>query len=240
MIKFLVVEDEFTIALDIEQRLIKLGFESLGIARSYNEALPVLLETNPDIVLLDINLGSGKSGIDLGKLITERFKIPIVFLTAYSDEKTFAKAEEAKPMGYIIKPFNDNDIKRTIIIATERYRKAVSVPNAALSNEKKSDILFVKDKNNITKIHVDDILWLEAMDNYTFIYVSESKWIVNLFLKDVLEKLEPNRFVRIHRSYAVSIDKITAIEENTLFIGKKHLNISRTYKKEFLEKLNLI
>jgi len=242
MINILIVEDEFAIALDIEQRLQKLGYNSVGIASSYNEASSLLLENNNiDIALLDINLGVGKSGIDLGKMIKEKFNIPIIFLTAYSDDKTFEEAENANPYGYIIKPFNDNDIDRTIKIALQRFKEALN--NNQQKNEpqnnKNVDILFVKDRNNLIKVNICDILWLEAMDNYTIIYTIDNKYIVNQFLKDVLTKLDANKFARIHRSYAVALNKISSIEDNTLYINNKNLNISRKYKKDLLDKIHL-
>lgn len=242
MINILIVEDEFAIALDIEQRLQKLGYNSVGIASSYNEASSLLLENNNiDIALLDINLGVGKSGIDLGKMIKEKFNIPIIFLTAYSDDKTFEEAENANPYGYIIKPFNDNDIDRTIKIALQRFKEALN--NNQQKNEpqnnKNVDILFVKDRNNLIKVNICDILWLEAMDNYTIIYTIDNKFIVNQFLKDVLTKLDANKFARIHRSYAVALNKISSIEDNTLYINNKNLNISRKYKKDLLDKIHL-
>ncbi len=238
MINVLIVEDEFTIALDIEQRLNKMGYNSVGIASNYNEATSLLLENdNINIALLDINLGSEKSGIDLGKLILEKFDIPIIFLTAYSDDATFEKAEkEAQPMGYIIKPFKDADINHAIKIALKRFN---DIKKEEVNN-KNNDILFIKDKGNITKIFTDDILWLEAMDNYTFIYDINGKWIVNMYLKDVLAMLDNKKFVRIHKSRAVAIEKISSIEGNSLYINGKHLLISRKYKKELTNIINII
>lgn len=238
MINILIVEDEFTIALDIEQRLKKMGFNPIGIASDYNEASSLLLENSEiDLALLDINLGEGKSGIDLGKLILNKFDIPVVFLTAYSDDATFESAEEDKPMGYIIKPFKDADIKHAIHIALQRFNKKVEPQNTGVKN---TEILFVKDKGNITKVLIEDIVWIEAMDNYTIIHLKNGKRIVNLFLKDVLAMLDNRKFVRIHKSHAVAINKISSIEGNNLFVHGVQLQISRKYKKELLNIINII
>lgn len=240
MINVLIVEDEFTIALDIEQRLLALGYNSVGIASSYNQALPFLVEkTHIDIAILDINLGEGKSGIELGNLIKDKFNIPIIFLTAYSDDETFNKAEKVKPYGYIIKPFNDSDINRTIKIALQKFSE-INTEKEDVSTKKNTNYLFIKDKGSIIKILIDSILWLEAMDNYTIIYDNKAKHIVNMYLKDVLSKLNNAEFIRIHKSFAVSISKITSIEGNTIFIGDKHLSVSRKYKKELFDKINII
>jgi DNA-binding LytR/AlgR family response regulator len=240
MISVLVVEDEFAIAMDIEQRLIKMGYSVAGLASNYDEAIDILSEkTDIDIVLLDINLNKEKSGIDVGMYIKDNYEIPIIFLTAYSDSKTFSKAERANPMGYIIKPFKDADVDHNIKIALKRFKelKKATSGSAVVKN---SDYLFVKDKGTITKIDTKSILWLEAMDNYTIIYHKLGRQVVNLYLRDLLEKLDANIFVRIHKSYAVSINNITCIEDNTVYIQDKFLTISRKYKKDFFSKINLV
>ncbi|MGV6860429.1 MAG: LytR/AlgR family response regulator transcription factor [Putridiphycobacter sp.] len=237
-LKVLVVEDEFTIALDIEQRLSSMGFEVVGVAVNYNEALPYLLEDKIDIVLLDINLEDEKSGIDLAKLIKTKFNLPVVFLTAYTDEATFNKASEASPMGYLNKPFKDTDIKHTLKLAYDQF-KMLHQTNSTAIIPKEEDAIFVKDKGQLIKVNIEDILWVEAMDNYTVLYFKDSKIVANAFLKDMLETLG-NRFLRIHRSHAIALNKIDSIDDNLVFIGTKALTVSKSHKQELLDKLKLI
>lgn len=244
MISVLVVEDEFTIALDIRERLIQMGHDTVNIASDYNKALPFLFDNSPDIVLLDINLGKGKSGIDLAKLINEKLNIPFIFLTAYSDDSNFEKAQKTHPMGFIIKPFKDKDLDHGIKLALKHFEEIAR--NKSISGKENNnsgnltDLIFVKDKGQIISVKKSDIFWLEAMDNYTVIHKLKKKYIVNSFLKDVLLSLNSENFFRIHKSHAVAIDKITKIEDNLIFIGDIYLIISRKYKKELLEKLNLL
>ncbi len=240
MIKILIVEDEFTIAMDLEARLSQLGFEPVGIASDYQKALSLLAEHEVDIALLDINLGSGKSGIDLAKIINKRFHIPIIFLSAYSDEKTFQEAKEAHPMGFIIKPFKDTDIAHSIRLALERFKEINDSEKTESNQDSNTEYLFVKDKGKFSRIKIDDILWLEAMDNYTLIHSTNGKHIAGANLKSVLTKLDTKRFVRIHKSHAVAIDKIDEIQDNLIYIKNNFLIISRKYRKDLLSKLNLI
>ncbi len=242
MIKVLIVEDEFTIALDLEERLKQMGFEVAGIAGNYDKALSLLLEKEPDIALLDINLGKGKSGIDIAKIIDEKFNIPVIFLSAYSDDKTFEDAQQANPMGFIVKPFKDSDIDHGIKLALQRYKEISEKQTGKNENsytDFKENCIFIKDKGKITKINTSDILWLEAMDNYTIVHTKSGKHIAGSSLKKTLTKLNSPNFLRIHKSHAVALDKITKIEDNLVFINKKYLVISRNYKKELLNKLNL-
>jgi len=242
MIKVLIVEDEFTIALDIEERLKQMGFSVAGIASEYDKALPILLNEDPDIAILDINLGGEKTGIDLSELINEKFDIPVIFLSAYSDDITFKKAQNSNPMGFLIKPFKDDDLNFGIKLALQRFKEiknnATQKPNFVINIT--DDNVFIKDKGQILSVNKKEILWLEAMDNYTVIHLSKGKHIVNSYLKDVLQKLNSGNFFRIHKSHAVALNKITKIEDNLIFIDKIYLIISRKYKKELLDRLNLL
>jgi len=239
MLNILIVEDEFAIALDLKKRLKSMNYEVAGIAHDYNEALPLLLEKKIDIAILDINLNKEKSGIDLGILIYNKINLPIIFLSAYSDEETYKEAVAAHPMGFLTKPFKDEDLKLSLEIAVERFKEAKSTQKTNFE-ETDSKILFVKDKGQLSKINTDDILWLEAMHNYTIIHIKKGRHIANAFLKNVLQKLDKNNFVRIHKSHGVAIDKITKIEENLVFIDDIYLPVSRRYRKELFNKLNLL
>jgi DNA-binding LytR/AlgR family response regulator len=232
----IIIEDEYSIAMDIEMRLQKMGYRVVGIANSYNDALPLLLEESVDIALLDINLGEEKSGIDLGKLIRSKFNIPIVFITAYTDSKTFSEALEANPMGFITKPFKDADLHNNIQLAFNKFSKEVeSSPEFKTDNK----YIFIKDKGVFQQVEIDSILWIEAMDNYTIVHTKNEKLVVHAFLKDVLLRLG-SPFVRIHRSHAVAMNKITTIEDNVVYIGKTFLIISQNYRSDLLDRMNIL
>lgn len=244
MINVLIVEDEFTIALDIEERLKQMNYSVAGIASGYEKALTFLNENNLDIALLDINLGTEKTGIDLAELIYEKFNIPVIFLTAYSDDENFKKAQGAHPMGFIIKPFKDADLDHGIKLALQRYSEIANKRLSPNQNEIKDksfdNIVFLKEKGQILCVKKNEVFWLEAMDNYTIIHKRKEKHTVNSFLRDVLTKLNSDNFFRIHKSHAVALDKITKIEDNLIFLGDIYLIISRKYKKELLKRLDLL
>lgn len=232
----LIIEDEFSIAMDMEMRLQKMGYRVVGIATNYKDALAILLEESIDIALLDINLNGDKTGIDIGKIIKEKFNIPIIFITAYTDSKTLNDALEANPMGYITKPFKDADLNSNIQLAFAKFVKTLN-DNPELQIEGKH--FFVKDKGVLKKLNTDEILWAEAMDNYTILHTLGGKHIVNAFLKDVLIRLG-NDFMRIHRSHAVAIRQITSIEDNLVYIGKTFLVVSQSYKNELMKRVEVL
>ena len=116
-----IVEDEFSIALDIEMRLKKMDYNIIGSTDNADSAYVLVEEENPDLVLMDINLKGEKSGIDAAKHLFTELNIPVVFLTAQKDSKTFNEALEAEPYGYILKPFQDLDLKNAIELAIRKH-----------------------------------------------------------------------------------------------------------------------
>lgn len=115
-IKVLIVEDEAIVALDIKKTVLKLGFKVTNCVTNYNDALSSVKTNCPDIILMDINLKNSKDGIQTAKAIQKIRNIPIIYLTAYSDETTINKAIETNPISYLLKPFKREDLKSTILL----------------------------------------------------------------------------------------------------------------------------
>ena len=109
-IKIGIVEDEMIIVETIVLALGKLGYEIAGTAGTYEEGLEMISKNRPDLVLLDINLGTKKDGIDLAIALKEGLGTPIIFLTANSDAVTIERAKEIQPLAFIVKPFSKNDL----------------------------------------------------------------------------------------------------------------------------------
>jgi len=107
----LIVEDDDLICHLIEWRLQKLGYSVSGKAATGKDAITLTEETRPDAILMDIALKGDMDGIETAKVIKEKFNIPIIFLTASSDNKTLDKIIPIQPSQYILKPFNDDDLR---------------------------------------------------------------------------------------------------------------------------------
>ena len=119
--KILIVEDEALIAREIKHRLTNMGWDVVGTAFG-EEAIELALETRPDLLLSDIHLRHGLSGIDLAERIQSVMDVPVEFLTAYSDEDTVAREKAITPFGYIIKPVENRDLQITIEMALYKFR----------------------------------------------------------------------------------------------------------------------
>lgn len=119
--RILVVEDEAIIARGIERRLKALGYDVAALASSGEEAVAKAEETRPDLILMDINLGKGMDGLEAANRIRAQCGVPVVFLTAYSDDATLQRAKKAEPFGYIRKPYEDKDLQTAVEIAVYRH-----------------------------------------------------------------------------------------------------------------------
>ncbi len=120
--RVLIVEDETIVALDIQDRLTELGYEVTGMTGRGEEALALASSTHPDLVLMDIHLKGKMDGIATADEIRQHCHIPIIYLTAYSDESTLQRAKITEPFGYIIKPFEDREIQSAIEMALYKHQ----------------------------------------------------------------------------------------------------------------------
>ncbi|WP_103867184.1 LytTR family DNA-binding domain-containing protein [Aquimarina sp. I32.4] len=238
--KVLIVEDEFSIALDIKTSLEKIDYFVVGIADSYDEAMKYTAETAPDIIVMDVNISGEKNGIDTAEEIYYKYKVPVVFLTAYCDNHTFAEALQSKPFGFLLKPFKIKELSFALQIALQKQLERKDTTPHSPTTNKLSDTLFIKDKSQLTKVMIDEILWAEAMDNYTQVITKNKKVVVNMFLKEFYDKVPQDKFLRIHRSYIVALEKIDKIENRFICIGDNTIPISKAYKKLLLERLDVL
>ena len=119
--KILVVEDERVVAADVEECLRKLGYVVVGAAASGVSAIRRAIETQPDLVLMDIKLKGAMDGVDAAGELHDRLGIPIVFLTAYADAEILERAKKSSPSGYVLKPFDERALRSAVEIALHRH-----------------------------------------------------------------------------------------------------------------------
>lgn len=372
--RILVVEDESIVAKDIQKSLEKLGYEVPATASSAASAYEKLEELQPDLVFLDIKLKGDEDGIHIAGHIHEKYHIPVIFLTSYVDQETLDRAKVTEPYGYIVKPFNESDLKTTVEMALFKFsrdrevrdsqqrlanalakveeaiivmdtdgrltylnekaenmlgystataqgmdafqlmsieqdggvgvkkddllarmkkdetvemndcfllikrdnssqqvtvsaspihdeknqflgcalvisEKQSSTPRntpdlptqaAILDNQIIQNSFFVKKGSMLVKVYLDNILWIQAMDNYVIIQTTSDQFVIHSTMKDIELKLPQTKFLRVHRSYIIPIDKINVLDENTVLIGDKTIPIGKSYKDTFMARLNFL
>ena len=124
-LRILIVEDEALVARDLSATLARMGYFITCIASTGFEALRSASEVRPDIALMDVRLGDGGDGIDTAKLLHQEFSVPVVYLTAYGDDDTLARAKETQPYGYLLKPFHESELRSVIEMAVTRHQANV-------------------------------------------------------------------------------------------------------------------
>jgi len=136
-INILIVEDEVILAMALELSLKKIGFFVTGIEDTPSNAILHAQNKHPDIILMDINLNCKDTGIEAANIIWEKFKIPIIFLTSYSDDTTIKDAMKSEPYGYLIKPCRDEELKAVINMALNKHHNFFANKNSIKeSNDK--------------------------------------------------------------------------------------------------------
>ncbi|WP_310567838.1 response regulator [Hydrogenophaga sp.] len=120
--RILVVEDESIVAFNLQQRLEQLGYDVPAIAVSGQESLDLVDETRPDLVLMDIHIQGNMDGIEVASRLRETHAVPVIYLTAYSEDSTLERARKTLPYGYLLKPFSERELHATIQMAFERHR----------------------------------------------------------------------------------------------------------------------
>jgi DNA-binding NarL/FixJ family response regulator len=120
--RILIVEDERIVAMGIKRMLVSLGYAVAGIASSGEDAIKKTEITCPDLVLMDIMLKGNINGIEAAKEIMTLFDVPVVYLTACSENKIMEKAWKTNPSGYIVKPFDERDLQKSIDVFLQRQR----------------------------------------------------------------------------------------------------------------------
>ncbi len=149
--KILVVEDEAITGMDIRRSLVEMGYSVVAIATTGELAVRKAGELHPDLILMDIMLAGKMNGIEAAEMIKEQLRIPVVYLSAYSDDSFLAKAKLTEPFGYILKPFRELELKTTIEMAlykhTMEHALRVSEATTRVLLDATDDILFLAETN---------------------------------------------------------------------------------------------
>jgi DNA-binding LytR/AlgR family response regulator len=240
VLKIFLVEDEGLIAEHLKLSLEKLGYEVLGVAAKYSEAVAFLESNSPDLIIADIMLAGEKDGIDLGQHVRENYNLPYIFLTSHSDKSTVNRAKAVKPNGYLVKPYERSDLYVAIETAISNFQggEGESEPDSTTPFE--SNTLFVKDREVYIKLDVNDILWMKAEGNYTHVESVNGKHLTRGNLKELLEKFKNHPFFRTHRSYAINLKQISSIQPQTVTIGEAEIPIAKESREELLSKINTL
>lgn len=240
-VKILVVEDEIVIADNICDTLEELGYEVLEPAINYTEAVEILQEEQPDLAMLDIQLAGSKDGIDLAWKIKEDFDIPFIFLTSNADPRTVDRTKKLNPPAFLVKPFNGDDLYTSIELALYNHYGEQRPPEDEkdMAQVIIKDALFVKTKNLFQKVRFEDILFIKAEHVYIELNVQNNKkYLIRNSMNAFCERM-PEDFFRVHRSYAINMQHLDAINSSYVIVGDEQIPIGKNYREELISKVRI-
>lgn len=237
-ISIYIVEDEPLYAGKEIMLIEKLGYQVAGKSKNSDTALSEILNISPDLLLVDINIEGSMDGIQLVQELHKKKIIPSIFVTSLNNPETFDRAKQLKPHSFITKPFNDQDLQRSIELALAN----VESDETDSSNVVLHDAIFIKSKSRLTKVQFDDILFLEVEDKYITLFTSNNqKHIIRMSLTNFHQKTN-GIFVQTHRKHSVNLSKISSIDlqDFTISIAEHEIPIGRAYKDKLIEKLGWV
>jgi two-component system LytT family response regulator len=225
------------------------GFVLVAECSHGDEAIAAVEHHTPDVLLLDVQM-PGLDGFDVLRRIGPAAVPAVVFVTAF--DRYALKAFETHALDYLLKPFSDE--RFTAVMARvssrlhERSQAAAGRRLTALLASKRPETgpqqLIVRDSGRTLVIPYDDIIWIEAEDYYVRVHSTGRRALVRLALKTLAERLDPDRFVRVHRHAIVNLSRVRAVEplasgdQRLLLSDGTELRVSRTFRAALKERLD--
>lgn len=221
------------IALDDEPPALKViqhfcsKIDTVSLEKTFTqpkEALSYLKKYPIDLLFLDIQMPS-LSGLDFYRMLNQ--EALIIFTTAHSEYAV--EGFNLNAVDYLLKPFT-----------LERFKQAIVKTEVLFEAKKKGrketpQYIFIRADYSLIKINLADILYIEGLDDYIRIFQTDNTQVVaRMTMKSILDKLPAAHFIRVHRSYIVSINHLSQIRNKTIFLGDKEIPVSRSYEADLL------
>jgi len=234
MIRTIAIDDE-PLALQLVSSYIG-KTSSLEMAGAFDnpiDAREFLEENEVDLIFIDIEMPD-LNGIEFARLLENRPKI--VFTTAY--EKYALQGFKLEAVDYLLKPFGYEDFLK----AVEKVKKLIGYERSTQKEElsANNEFLFLKSEYKIRRINFNDILYIEGLKDYIKVHLSnQDKPVLSLSsMKSIESKLPESKFMRVHRSYIVNLERIETVDRSRIVFGKVYIPVSEQYKEAFQNFLN--
>ena len=231
MLNVVIVDDEPLALEGLSNYVREVDFLSLvGTGENPIELMNILGATMVDLVFLDIQMPK-MNGIDYLKIAQNR---PMVILTTAYPSYAI-EGYRLNVLDYLLKPI----LFDRFIQAAHKAKDYQQLKSQQSTTAQKTpeDYFFVKCDHKYEKIFFDDILYIQGMQNYVAIFTRKGKYITHLTLKNIEANLLPHSFIRVHKSYIVSIPKISSVESQEIRVASKGIPLSRNYKEQVMDKV---
>jgi len=235
-IKCLAIDDEPLALQQIAAYVQKLPYLDLvGQCSSAFEAFEVLEKQHVDLMFVDINMPD-LNGLEFVKSLTQ--KPLLIFTTAYSEYAVEGFKVDA--IDYLLKPFSFTEFSKATTKARTQFELMQSANTPSEKLESNNNYLFIKSEYKIIRINLNDILYIEGMKEYVRVHLTNQKPIMTLLsMKSVEEKLPSDKFMRVHRSFIINLEKVSTVERfRIVYDDKTRIPVSDSYKEKFQEFLD--
>ncbi|MDA3954130.1 MAG: LytTR family DNA-binding domain-containing protein [Bacteroidales bacterium] len=232
IIQCIIVDDEPVACEILENHLAKINsVKVVASCKSAMDAFDIIRTNKVDLIFLDINMPE-ITGLSFAKLITKNSKI--IFTTAYREYAI--DGFDLQAVDYLLKPISFERLLQAISkYLDENTSKAESIKEEII--QEKSDSIFVRSNRKMINIKFSEIKYIESLSDYIKIHLTDKSVITRETISNIEAKLPPKKFLRIHRSYIVSIANIDSFTNETIEIGKNEIPISRSYKNDVLHRI---
>jgi DNA-binding LytR/AlgR family response regulator len=228
MLTCFVIDDEPLATKLIEDHINKISFLKLnGVYTSPIEALLAFNKEPVDLIFLDIQMNE-LNGLQFMELLNNRAQV--IVASAYQ-EYAFAGFEH-NVIDYLLKPIGFDRFYRAAEKAYKQKRPGALLVQQEMTPST-SGFIFVKVETKLVRVELDNIQYIEGQSHYVFIYTKTERIMSLQVMKQLEEVLNPNRFVRVHKSYIVAFDKIISVERQEIYIMDKIIPIGKTYLSNF-------
>ena len=239
--KVMIVEDEAIFADRLELLVEDLGYEHLVTVDNSMAALAQMFTNPPDLILMDINIVGDLDGIQLAEKINEKQVTPIIFITSFRDKETFDRALKTGPVAFLLKPFDELQLQRSIELAVQQLggHKSTAESDEWVEDFVVGNFLFIKVRNKLVKVYVPDIYYGEADGQYSTLHTKDRKFVIRIGLGELLNHFPAEQFLQTHRSYFVNLSRVEEVDlqDSVLSLGDFQVPISRRFKEYLVKRL---
>ena len=241
-IQILIIEDDLTSADSMVLVLEEFGFNIKGVANTVEAALVLLNRESFDIALVDINLNGSHSGIEIGIMLTNLYRLPYIFITGISDKAVITEAVKAKPAAYLQKPASPATLFACIQNAIQNF---TTQQKASFKQNDTTDFFFIKSRNKLKRIDWKDVVLLSSNDNYTVLTLTDK---TEHYLRSSLAMTRKfqipthlqTSFIQVNRADVVQLNFITEISDEEITTPIKKIAITKSFMKEVKQQLKIL
>lgn len=224
------------IAEDIAATVRGAGMTVVAMCDTGEEAIAIAKRERPDIIIMDIQLAGAMDGVSSAQMILQSQGCSIIYLTEYTNPAVVERAKTTYPANFLTKPFRPEELVRAIDIAVNNANH----DRRESEKTKAVDSLFVRTANQkYVKVPTHSIVYLKADRAYCVIVTDQEEFVLSNSLSHYHGQLD-GRFVRVHRSFVVNIQRITALDGNMIKLGNFEVTMTKEYRDDLVRLVNIL